>query len=304
MSTLILKLGATGDVVRTTALLPRLEGPVTWLTTSTNQAILPTPESSRDDFRIVSWENRAELAGQSFQLAINLEDDPATAAVLESVRAQQLFGAYLNGQGAMAYTPDSRLWFDMSLLSVYGRDKADSLKFQNRRSYQELIFECLGWPFTGEKYCLPATEQPKLKGDVAIASESGPVWPMKKWVHYERLKDELERQGLIVNFLPKRPTLLEHLADVRGHRCLVSGDSLPMHLALGSGIPSVALFNCTSPWEIYDYGILTKLISPLLGEFFYKRELDPRATTAIGFEDVLQATLKAIELASSPRFGQ
>ena len=133
-----------------------------------------------------------------------------------------------------------------------------------------------------------------MNGDVAIASESGPVWPMKKWAHYEVLKRELEAHGLKVNFLPKRPTLLEHLADIRGHRCLVSGDSLPMHLAIGSGIPCVALFNCTSPWEIHDYGILTKLISPLLGEFFYKRGFDPRATTAIDLESALDATLETL----------
>ena len=119
---------------------------------------------------------------------------------------------------------------------------------------------------------------------------------MKKWAHYDWLKSELEGKGLKVNVLPTRPTLLEHLADVRGHRCLVSGDSLPMHLAIGSGIPSVALFNCTSPWEIYDYALLTKLVSPLLGEFWYKREFDPRATVSIPRSDVLRAVLQAMEL--------
>jgi heptosyltransferase-2 len=294
MSTLILKLGATGDVVRTTTLLRhRLEGPVTWLTTAANQIILPEADRAPCPLRVVPWENRHELAGHSFDLVINLEDDPETAAVLRSVRVGRLFGACLNGDGRLGYTADSSRWFDLSLLSVYGRDKADVLKLENRRSYQELIFEGLGWKFAGEEYCLPSTAESDLKGDVAIASESGPVWPMKKWAHYDRLKQELESRGLKVNFLPKRATMLQHLADVRGHRCLVSGDSLPMHLALGSGIPCVALFNCTSPWEIYDYGILTKMISPLLGEFFYKRGFDARATTAIPFDDVLAAVLRA-----------
>jgi heptosyltransferase-2 len=298
MHTLILKLAATGDVVRTTSLLRRLEGTVTWLSTAANQVMLPGPEETPCSLRVVSWENRSGLVGQSFDLVINLEDDPEVAAILECVRVGRLFGGHLN-KGKMAYTEDSRSWFDMSLISVHGREKADTSKFQNRRSYQELIFEGLGWTFAGEEYCLPLTKRSSLTGDVAIAPESGPVWPMKKWAHYERLKLELERQGLIVNFLPKRPTLTEHLADVRGHRCLVSGDSLPMHLALGSGVPCVALFNCTSPWEIYDYGILIKLISPLLNEFFYKRDFDARATTAIRFEDVLSATLKCLELARS-----
>jgi heptosyltransferase-2 len=121
---------------------------------------------------------------------------------------------------------------------------------------------------------------------------------MKKWAHYDWLKSELESRGLKVNFLPIRSTLLEHLADVQSHRCLVSGDSLPMHLALGSRVPCVALFNCTSPWEIYDYGILTKFVSRFLDEFFYKREFDPRATTAISKDDVLKAVLQCADVRS------
>jgi heptosyltransferase-2 len=203
----------------------------------------------------------------------------------------------------MSYTEDSSRWFDMSLISRYGRHKADELKFQNRFTYQELIFSGLGLEFRGEPYLLPPTSTSALRGDVAIASEAGPVWPMKKWAEYGWLKDQLESRGLTVNYLPVRPSLSEHLADVRGHRCVVSGDSLPMHLALGSGIPCVALFNCTSPWEIYDYGILTKLISPILGQFFYKRQFDPNATTAIPRGNVLNAVLEAIDVAAgfSPR---
>ena len=104
---------------------------------------------------------------------------------------------------------------------------------------------------------------------------------MKKWAYYRELKEALEDQGLTVNVLPERRSLLEHLADVRNHRCLVGGDSLPMHFALGTETPCVSLFTCTSPWEIYDYGVQEKIVSPLLEEFFYKRGYDERATTAI-----------------------
>ena len=38
---------------------------------------------------------------------------------------------------------------------------------------------------------------------------------MKKWAYYDELRQQLEAAGLVVNFLPKRPSLLEHLADVR-----------------------------------------------------------------------------------------
>ncbi len=251
------------------------------------------------ELRVLDWENRSVLDGNSFDLAINLEDEVETAGILKSVHADRMFGAYADSEGQMAYTEDAHKWFDMSLISVRGRVQADALKLRNRRDYQDLIFEGLSMEFKGEAYVLPSTTDSDLTGDVAIASEAGAVWPMKKWAHFEWLGSELERRGMEVNFLQTRPTLLEHLADVRAHRCLVSGDSLPMHLALGSGIPSVALFNCTSPWEIRDYGILTKLISPRLGEFFYKRDFDPQATTAIARSDVLDATLKAIELSKA-----
>jgi heptosyltransferase-2 len=294
MKILIVKLGATGDVVRTTPVLRRFDGLVTWITASKNKPLLECL-SDASDLRVLAWEERSALEGSWFDLILNLEDDAETADILKSVHTDRLFGAYSNESGRVCYTEDASEWFDLSLISVYGREKADELKFRNRRSYQELIFECLGMEFGGEPYLLPPTSESELQGDVAIASEAGPVWPMKKWAHYERLRTELEKRGLKVNFLPARPTILQHLADVRGHRCLVSGDSLPMHLAIGSGVPSVALFNCTSPWEIYDYGIMTKLVSPLLGEFFYKRGFDPRATTAISFDDVLSAVLRAID---------
>jgi hypothetical protein len=154
-----------------------------------------------------------------------------------------------------------------------------------------LIFEGLGLRFSGEKYVLPEPLYTDLSGDVALAPVAGAVWPMKDWAFYDKLKKELEAKELTVNILPKRSSLLEHLTDVRNHRCLVAGDSLPMHFALGTNTLCVSLFTCTSPWEIYDYGLQTKIVSPLLGEFFYQRGFNSRATTAIGLSEVLDATL-------------
>jgi len=202
-----------------------------------------------------------------------------------------LFGAYVGSDGRMTYTETAREWFDLSLISAYGREEADRRKLLNRRTYQEMIFSGLGLKFSAEPYLLPEGVETGLSGDVAIAAEAGPVWPMKKWAYYDEMKQELDKLGLIVNALPKRPSFLEHLADVQSHRCLISGDSLPMHFALGTGRPCVTLFNCTSPWEIYDYGIQKKIISPLLQEFFYKRGDDRRATTAISADEVLSTAM-------------
>jgi ADP-heptose:LPS heptosyltransferase len=296
MKVLILKLNATGDVVRTTPLLWRLSGDITWITAANNFALL---DQLAESLRAVYWEDRETVRGEEYDLVINLEDDLELAAFVKTVRYRQLFGAYLNGDNQMSYTEDARRWFDMSLISAYGRQKADALKFENRETYQALIFQGLGYRFTDDKYVLPEPIYTDLCGDVAIAPMAGAVWPMKNWAFYDELKKELEAAGLIVNILPKRSSLLEHLGDVRNHRCLVGGDSLPMHFALGTNTPCVSLFTCTSPWEIYGYGLQTKIVSPLLGEFFYQRGFDPRATTAINLSEVLAATLERLSPAST-----
>ncbi len=285
MNILIAKLGATGDVVRTTALLRRLSGDVTWITAAKNAVLL---QNLQPAVRCFTWEQRAGALDRTYDLAINLEDTTDVAEFVRSAAPRRTFGAYLEG-AALRYTPDAHRWFDLSLISVHGKQRADALKLANRHTYQELIFDGLGFAFAGERYVMPPAPDTGLHGDVAIASESGAVWPMKKWAYYADLQRALEAEGLRVNVLPQRATLLEHLGDVAGHRCLVGGDSLPMHLALGVGTPCVSIFTCTSPWEIYEYGIMRKLVSPLLEEFFYRRDFQERATTAISMDEVLRA---------------
>jgi len=296
MNLLIIKLGATGDVVRTTPLMRRLVGSITWITEAKNKPLL---EGVCDNLRCLSWKERAEALDLRYDLAINLEDTMEAALFLKSIRCSETFGSYIDSANLLRYTKNSASWFDLSLISAYGKEEADKLKFRNRRTYQEMVFEGLAFRFTSEKYVLPEPIETGLSGDVAIAADAGPVWLMKKWAYYPELKQKLEAEGLRVNILPERPSLLEHLADVRSHRCLVGGDSLPMHFALGTRTPCVTLFTCTSPWEIYDYGIQTKIVSPLLEQFFYKRGYDQSATTAISVEEVFNSVMGQLEAAGS-----
>jgi len=293
---LIIKLGAAGDVVRTTTLLRRLSGQITWLTEAKN---VPLVEGLKDGLRSVRWGQRDRIKHTLYDLVINLEDTHEVASFLKPLKYKQLFGAYLDSRNSLRYSDDSRPWFDLGILSRYGKDRADQLKYENRRTYQELVFEGLGWRFQGERYCLPEATETGLKGDVAIAPRAGRIWPMKNWAYYGDLERTLQRNGLIVNVLPERSTLLQHLADVRNHRCLISGDTLPMHLALGSQVRCVSLFTCTSPWEIHDYGVQRKIVSPLIKEFFYKHEISERATSAITLENVVAAVLQQLDAAST-----
>jgi heptosyltransferase-2 len=292
MNSLVVKLGAAGDVVRTTPVLKHLRGQVTWLTDAKNTVLL---NGLADNLQCFAWEQRDLVPDVSYDLIINLEESLEVGMHLQTLKCKNWFGAYADSASVLRYTADSRPWFDLSLISSHGQQRADQLKLLNRRSYQEMIFEGLGWRFAGDTYWLPDPIDTGLSGDVGIAVEAGPIWPMKQWDHVDELKRQLEARGLTVNVLPRRTSLLEHLSDVRNHRCLVTGDSLPMHLALGTGKRCVTLFTCTSPWEIHDYGVQRKIISPLLAEYFYKRGRDERATNAISVEEVVAAVVEQLE---------
>ena len=288
---LILKLGATGDVVRTTPLLKHLAGEVSWITAAKNTPLLTGLVLP---LRSGSWEQRARFCDREYDLVINLEDTQEVAQFLPQLKFKKLFGAYAKPDGSLDYTDDSGGWFDLSLISRFGKAAADRLKLENRRTYLDLIFSGLGLQFKGENYLLPEPAKGGLGGDVAIAPKAGHVWPMKNWAYYPELKIALEARGLTVNVLPERASLLEHLGDVKNHRVLVSGDSLPMHFALGLGVRCVTLFNCTSPWEIYPYGLQRQIASPLLAEFFFQRGLDERAVKAITLDKVFLAVLEQL----------
>jgi heptosyltransferase-2 len=283
METLIIKLGATGDVVRTTTLLHVLDGEIHWVTSDLNTVML---RGSQKLSELVPWTEADRLRGRRYDLIINLEDSPETAALLKDLRYKDLFGAYLNDSGKMDYTESSSEWFDLSLISRFGKEKADQLKLQNRKTYQEMLFRGLGYSFAGQTYYIPESETTDLSGDIAIAAESGSVWPMKNWAYYDELKAKLENSGYLVNYLPFRSTLREHINDVQNHKYLVSGDSLPMHIALGSGIKCLSIFICTSPWEIHDYGLQKKVVSPSLAKYFYKRGFEREAVESVSVDQV------------------
>src|SRR6266480_1236125 len=175
MNVLIVKLGATGDVVRTTPLLRRLASSVTWITAAKNAVFL---EGLTDNLRHFSWEERTRALDIPYDLAINLEDTLEVALFLKSVRAAETFGAYADSSEGLRYTETSTRWFDLSLISSHGRQEADRLKLLNRQTYQELIFSGLGFHFSGETYLLPEPIETGLSGDVAIAADAGPIWPM------------------------------------------------------------------------------------------------------------------------------
>lgn len=284
MKILIIKLGAAGDVVRTTTLLHLFKNDeVDWITSKENSILL---KDNPFIARVLTYDKLNNSKLDKYDLVINLEDNFESAEIVSTVKFKELFGCYaVNSR--LTYTNSSSGWFDLSLISKYGKQKADEFKYENKLSFQELVFKGLGYEFKVEPYILPNSLETDLHGDIAISPKAGNRWPMKNWAYFNELAEILKSKGYVVNFLPQRPTMLEHLADVRNHKLLVSGDSLPMHFALGSNVKCLTFFLCTSANEIYDYGVQTKLVSPLLKEFFYRQDFDERAVRAFSVDEVL-----------------
>lgn len=287
MKTLIIKLGASGDVIRTTTLLHMLNGQIDWITSDINAPLLNGLSMIH---RVIMQSTVMRTSFDNYDLVINLEDDFESAKILKHLKYKNLFGAYLNDSEKIVYTDSSAEWFDLSLISKYGIERANKLKFQNQKSFQDIIFRGLGYNFNGEPYFLPVTPTTKLYGDICLAPKAGKVWPMKNWAFYDELANYFVNKGFIVNYLPQRSTMLEHLSDIKNHRVLISGDSLPMHFALGSGIQLVTLFICTSPAEIYDYGLMKKIVSKDLEKYWYRRDFDSSAVESIHLDEVLETT--------------
>src|SRR5213594_1849226 len=116
MDVLIVKLGATGDVVRTTPLLSKLSGQITWLTAPKNAILL---ENLTDNLGRFSWEDRQLIPDIRYDLIINLEDSLEVGLYLKTLEFKQFFGAYVDSEDNLRYTNASRDWFDLSLISSY-----------------------------------------------------------------------------------------------------------------------------------------------------------------------------------------
>lgn len=286
---LIIKLGAAGDVVRTTPIMNLfLKEDVDWLVLPSNAPLLAGTGA-----RVLSLAGQIPAA-EVYDLVISLEEDREMLdRAFATFRFKQVIGTYPASDGKVRYTPEVREWFDMSLIGSYGVAEANRLKLANRRSYQAIIFEALGAQFSGEEYILPPAVATGLCGDIALVTSTGDRWPNKQWGHWPALAGRLD--GLCtVNLTPRRHTVLEHLGDINNHRIIITPDSLPLHLGIGLQKTTIGIFNCTSPWEIYPYRRMTPIVSPCLEKYFYTTGFVREATVCLSPDEVYRVVASAL----------
>ncbi len=258
-STLIIKLGAMGDVLRSTTILNLLEGPVTWVTRPASVLLLDNNPRLAE---VVPFDAADRLQGRHFDLVACLDDEPEACRLLDRITWDHRIGAYLES-GQVRYGDSAAPWYDMGLLSRFGKERADELKRLNGRAYQEFLFEMFGRRFAGEEYVFGYAPRAGLPSRIGVETRADPRWQLKRWGRYPELTERLRANGLDVFLFEQRDDLRDFIADVNSCRVVVSGDTLTMHIALALRKRVVSVFGPTSAPEIHDYGRLTKVVSPI-----------------------------------------
>jgi len=160
---LIIKLGALGDVLRTTCILPGLKhkyktAHISWLTDPSAECLLKYNGLIDELLFCREGETPPSALRSHFDLVINLEDGLWACELSSSVKASKRVGAYSENSNRV-YTRDSQIWFDMSLISRHGKTIADQLKRANQRTYPSLLFEILEIPSGKSSIIIPASER-------------------------------------------------------------------------------------------------------------------------------------------------
>jgi ADP-heptose:LPS heptosyltransferase len=312
-SLLIIKLGAMGDVLRSTCLLPVIAKAwpgmrLSWITRAES---VPLLEHNPYLTEVVSYGNDAlvHVLSQTFDRVINLDASRDAAALTSMARGKEKLGYTLHHGGyVVATNAAAEDWLRMGVF--------DDLKRANRRTYQEIMCSILGLPCAEARYVLELTEREKqdaqihlgelgLERDVpmvGIHTGGGGRWRLKQWheARFIALIEELGRErgrdtpivlfgGPLERDMNRRimqavsvplydagcDNGVRHVAAlIRCCSVVVSGDSLAMHLALAMGRRVVVLFGPTSHTEIELFGLGEKIVPDLDCLVCYKQECD------------------------------
>jgi heptosyltransferase-2 len=331
MHILVVKRGALGDVVRTSyfaeALKKKHDGRVriSWITAPAAVPLLCFNPHVDD-----VWTSFDEALPYRFDRVWSLDDEIDTLQDVARVKAASVSGAFLADGCQPTYSEDVAEWFDMGMLSRYGKQHADGLKKRNLLTHGRIFSKIFGvdgpvarffgdpllekaarqWlgdgvfhlginPFAGGRWPskeLPATElEALIQRLLALADRSSRRLDL---VLLGAGADRQRNHALALAIGDARIRVAEtdssplHLAAlVRGLHYLVTSDSLAMHLAASQNVPFLAFFAPTSAAEIDDFGIGRKIASTAPDYCSYRKDADNSSITAKRIEDVLLSVI-------------
>jgi heptosyltransferase-2 len=321
MKILIIKLGADGDVLRTLPLAEALKSSyvnshITWVTRGDISELLNVTYIDR----VLSL---PYMDSTVYDRLYNFDIDESATELAMQISAKKKYGFYKDGDYPAAFNKGAEYYLN----TVFD----DSLKKSNTRTYQEMMFELAELPYIKKRYrlILGATEKSyadaylsennlKDKGIIGIHMGASSRWPSKVWdkeclfkfiehavknkaiilfggpneaQRYMGVIEELKRKNITVHQNNPHNTKREFMALLNVCEAVVCSDSFALHVSLGLGKKTIALFFCTSPNEVEGYGLLTKKISPMLYSFFPEKSdvYDLALTQSISPESVLSS---------------
>jgi heptosyltransferase-2 len=294
---LMVKLAATGDVLRTTSFLPAIHATwpgarVTWLTKKGAAGLFAGNPLVAEVLTTDDAITAARLATEEFDVVLCPDADPEAAVLAAMAKGKERRGFVRTADGQVkALSAGAERWFQMGL--------SDSRKKANTRTYQALVAEVLGFDpdSVREPILVPsARDEQSAAAFHASLGFSGPLvglntgaggrWAYKQWTkaHQETFVRTCTDQGLGVMLLGGPEEVQRHqdlLAVSQGRpvfdagndnsfgrfaallercRVVVTSDSLAVHVAAARKVPAVVLFGPTSAAEIELYGRGEKVV--------------------------------------------
>lgn len=316
---LIVKFGALGDVVRTSYILPALasrypDARIWWLTSNGAVELLRfNPHIYQIATPTCGFE---ALATQEFEFAVSLDDEREVLGRLAQLKVGRIVGARLEGD-SRTYCDASAPWFDMGLISRFGKSAADELKRKNTREHHCFLGGMLGIEVKSPSFFNSDALQERVGSlfgsecfHVGLNSGSGARWPSKQLsipvaVELTRRliglridgkpvkvwllggKDEAARHEQILRDCASGQVvdpgfdqnILEFAARIRAMSFLISSDSLALHLGIAQGVPNLSFYAPTSAAEIGTFGSGVKVVSTSPDYCNYKPDADNSTIT-------------------------
>ncbi len=273
---LVIKLGAAGDVIRTTPLLRRLrqdfpQAEIVWLTYFPDLV----PKDWVNKILMYELKNLLWLGAQSFDWMINLDKDDEAITVAKTVKAKKISGFLMDAFGKCK--PSS----DPTVVHKWMTGLWDDLNKSNTKSYMEEIFDICGYTFKNEEYILPNLTKKEWGVDrsktvVGLNTGCGARWTTRLWgeKNWTKLATELKGMGYEVILLggPQENDSNRRMAETSGakyfghyelpvfidlmNQCdiVVSQVTMAMHIAIGLGKKLVLMNNIFNRHEFFLYG--------------------------------------------------
>ncbi|MCM8759882.1 MAG: glycosyltransferase family 9 protein [Candidatus Omnitrophica bacterium] len=306
---LVIKLGALGDVLRTTAICEPLKAlyPSSLLTWITEEDAVPILLGNGFVDRIVVKSSALQyILLFKFDLLINLDLDKDALIFAGLAKTKEKRGFWFDENGIIQFSSDSaKKYFLLS--------HDDDLKKENKKTYQSFVSEIAGLPGYGEiivpvsdsskEHAKQFAEKNKLIGNQIVGAivGTGNKWITKRWPekHFVKLFSILKDFKILVFGGYQEKDLMQSIISKSGKNVINTGhmnsidqffgllnlcdvvvcsDTFALHAAIGLKKRVVALFGPTSANEIEMYGRGEKIVSDMPCICCYKRICEKSST--------------------------